>query len=114
MESQEIYKTEVQHMEQVEAEFRSKTQAYKNRLGKRSDEQIAVHEAQRILSSEIAKSYIKHQTIGTLKALSFVQLSREQTKVRRTALQVFRKATTPGLALLALKSTVHYKIGARA
>jgi len=77
MESQEIYKTEVAHMEQVEAEFRSKTQAYKIRLGKRSDEAIAVHEAQRILSSEVAKSYIKQQTVGTLvqSASSFIQMS---------------------------------------
>jgi len=114
MESKEIEETEAHHLDEVEIEFRQRTQEYKNRLGKRQDEAIAVHEAQRILSSEVAKSYMKHQTIGDLQLPSFVQLSQEQTRVRRTALQVFRKATTPGLALLALKSTVHYKSGVQA
>merc|ERR1719198_1852431 len=81
-EAQEIYKTAVTYMEQVESEFRGKTQAYKIRLGKRSDEAIAVHEAQRILSSEIAKSYIKAQAIGK-SASSFIQVTQEKTAARR-------------------------------
>jgi hypothetical protein len=65
LEAQEIYKTESAALESLEAEFRSKTQAYQTRLSKRTDEGIAVHEAQRILSSEVAKSYIKQQSVGT-------------------------------------------------
>merc|ERR1719456_1156413 len=115
MESKEIYKVEVAHMEQIEAEFRAKTQAYKVRLGKRSDEAIAVHEAQRILSTEIAKTYIKAQGIGQVGkggAASFIQMSQEKTAARRKVLHLFKTAQTPGLALLALRSTVHIRSGA--
>merc|ERR1719359_292213 len=111
MEAKEIYKQMVEHMEKVEAEFRGKTQAYKIRLGKRSDEAIAVHEAQRILSSEIAKSYIKAQKIGS-SASSFIQVSQEKTAARRKVMHIFKNAKTPGLALLALRSTVHIRSGA--
>merc|ERR1719345_669406 len=100
MESKEIHKAQVNHMKQVEAEFRGKTQAYKIRLGKRSDEAIAVHEAQRILSSEIAKSYIKAQTIGSKgSAASFIQMSQETTAVRRTVLQILKSGNSPVLSL---------------
>jgi len=111
MEAKEIYKQMVEHMEKVEAEFRGKTQAYKIRLGKRSDEAIAVHEAQRILSSEIAKSYIKAQAIGK-SASSFIQVTQEKTAARRKVMHLFKNAKTPGLALLALRSTVHIRSGA--
>jgi len=100
MESKEIHKAQSNHMKQVEAEFRGKTQAYKIRLGKRSDEAIAVHEAQRILGSEIAKSYIKKQSVGGAALVQWKKVS-----------HVLRSATTPGLALLALKSTRHFRIG---
>jgi hypothetical protein len=113
MEAKEIYKVEVEHMEGVEAEFRGKTQAYKVRLGKRSDEAIAVHEAQRIMSSEMAKSYIKGQTVGNVKgAASFIQMSQEKNAARRKVIHLFKTAQTPGLALVALRSTVHIRHGA--
>jgi len=102
MESKEIHKAQVNHMKQVEAEFRGKTQAYKIRLGKRSDEAIAVHEAQRILGSEIAKSYVKKQSVGS----GFVQWKKVS--------HVLRHATSPGLVLLALRSTVHFRSGSTA
>jgi len=109
MESKEIYKTEIEHVKQVETEYRVRTRAYKVRLGKRMDEAMAVHEAQRTLTGELAKSYIKQQSIG-----SFLQFSMEKKAVRRKALQVFTKAKTAGLALLALRSTVHFKSGVSA
>lgn len=55
LESQQIFKEETLHMKELEKDFREKTWAYKVRLGKRSDEAIAIHEAQRILTSEVAK-----------------------------------------------------------
>jgi hypothetical protein len=73
MEAKDIFKAETAHLAQVEAEYRGKTQAYKIRLAKRSDEAVAVHEAQRIMSSEVAKSYIKEQSLGG--PPSFVQVS---------------------------------------
>merc|ERR1719238_1947052 len=89
LESEEIYKTEVEHMEQVETEFRLKTQNYKIRLGERADEAIAVHEAQRLLSSEVAKSYVKIQSgvpgVPASSAASFLQLSQKKIQSRRKA-----------------------------
>jgi hypothetical protein len=72
VEAKDIKKSETAHYDQVEAGYRGKTQAYKIRLGKRSDEGVAVHEAQRIMSTELAKSYIKQQSIGSA---SFLQVS---------------------------------------
>merc|ERR1719487_3167491 len=85
MEAQEIHEGAVQHLDRVELEFRERTQAYKIRLRKRSDEAIAVHEAQRILASEVAKSYAKSGSIGTVdkSAASFIQMSQEKTVARR-------------------------------
>jgi hypothetical protein len=119
-ESGEIFKAQEEHQKGVETEYRVKTQAYKIRLGKRADESIAVHEANRILSSDVSKSYIKKQTIGTVgkkgkpkgKAASFLQLSQKRAAVRRTALRVLKSATTPGLAALAVRSSLHFRIGA--
>mmetsp|Transcript_96825 Transcript_96825/g.153316 ORF Transcript_96825/g.153316 Transcript_96825/m.153316 type:complete len:715 (-) Transcript_96825:54-2198(-) len=110
MEAKDIFKAETEHLEQVEAEYRGKTQAYKIRLGKRSDEAIAVHEAQRIMASEVAKGYIKQQTIGTTgNGTFFLQYAQEKHKVMRKAIQVLKVAPTPGLALLAMKTTVHFR-----
>jgi len=100
LESKEIYKTEVPHMEEVETEFRVRTQAYKIRLGKRADEAIAVHEARRMLSSDLSKEFIKQASLpggkfkwgqgSSSKAASFLQLS-----------------WSPGVSLLAIRSKVH-------
>jgi len=108
LEAQAIHKTEVEHLEEVETEFRLKTLQYKLRLSKRMDEAIAVHEAQRVMSNDFTKQLIKRQTIGTI---DFLQ---EERRVRHTAFQIFKRSPTPGLALLALKSMVHFKHGAKA
>jgi len=131
LEAQEIYKAEVAHLETIESEFRRKTQNYKVRLGKRSDEAIAVHEAQRILGADVAKEYIKVQGIGAAgkgpavvrvaqgkwkvqaKKDSFLDIMHKKAAVRRKALKVIRSATTPGLALLALRTTVHFRSWSR-
>jgi hypothetical protein len=133
VQAKDIFNAETEHLEQVEAEYRGKTQAYKIRLGKRSDEAMAVHEAQRVMQTEVAKGYIKKQTVGTLDTAiadtdtnpetlatmqsneairnqeSFLQFAQEKHKVTRKAIQVLKVAPTPGLALLALKSTVHLR-----
>jgi len=110
LESQQIFKEETLHMKELEKDFREKTWAYKVRLGKRSDEAIAIHEAQRILTSEVAKKFIKAQSIGSVSssAASFIH-SKEQAALRRKAVHVLKHATTPGLALLVLKSSAHLK-----
>lgn len=107
VEAQEILKVESDHMEEIEGVFRGKTQGYKIRLGKRADEAIAVHEARRILGSDVAKSYIKSQTVGTV----FLQFSQEKRVVARKAIKVIKSATSPGLALLAMRSMVHVRHG---
>lgn len=96
-------------MELIEKDFRQKTFHYRVRLGERQDEMTATHEASRILSSEAAKSYIKKQSIGivTPSAAGFAQ-----SRVRRKALHVLSRATTPRLALLVLQSSAHVKHGA--
>merc|ERR1719502_227195 len=113
IESEEVHKAQSEHQKGVETEWRIKTQNYRIRLGKRSDEAIAVHEACRILTTDVAKSYIKAQSIGTYKkeekkAASFLQLS-QTAGVQRTALDVLKKATTPSLALLAIRTTLHFR-----
>jgi|Transcript_95016 hypothetical protein len=107
LEAQAIHKAEVEHLEEVESEYRIKTRAYKLRLSKRMDEGIAVHEARRVMSNEFTKRLIKRQTVGTI---DFLQ---EERRVRHAAFHIFKQSPTPGLALLALKSTVHYKHGAK-
>jgi hypothetical protein len=110
MEAKDINKAETEHMEQVEAEYRGKTQAYKIRLGKRSDEAVAVHEAQRIMQTEETRGYIKQQTVGSAdNHVFFLQEAQEKHKVMRKAIQVMKVAPTPGLALLAMKTTLHLR-----
>jgi len=108
-ETKDILKAEEEHLAKITAEFRGKTQSYKVRLIKRSDEAMAVHEAKRLLNSEVAKSLVKQQTVGTVAAAaSFIQLKQEDRRaVQRKALYVLKHATTPGLALLAIQSTTH-------
>lgn len=111
LQAKEVFKTETEHLATVESDYRRRTQEYKTRLQTRTDEAIALHEAQRILGSEVAKSYMD---TGKFQNISFVQVSQQKIEVRRKALHVFSTAPTPALALLALKSTVHYKIGTQA
>jgi len=108
MQSKQIYKSETEHMEHVTVEYRQRTQAYKDRLAKRSDEAIAVHEARRILSSDIAKAYIKHQTIGSSAASLLQHVLRKNAVWRKKSVwqKGLRKGSTHGLSLLALRSTV--------
>jgi len=111
LQAKEVFKTETEHLATVESDYRRRTQEYKTRLRTRTDEAIALHQAQRILASEVAKSYMD---TGKFQGISFVQVSQQKIEVRRKALHVFSTAPTPALALLALKSTVHYKIGTQA
>jgi hypothetical protein len=108
LEAQAIHKSEVEHLEEVESEFRLKTQEYKVRLRKRMDEAVAIHEARRIMAHEFTGKIIKRQTIGTI---DFLQ---EKRQIRRTALQIFKRSPTPGLALMALRSSVHIRHRAKA
>lgn len=96
--AEDLLANTVKHKESVEAEFQSKTRAYKARAIKRSDETIAVKEGIRVLTSETAKMMMGKQSIGTP---DFLQLS--QTS-RKKALYVIHRATSPGLALLALRA----------
>lgn len=109
-----IYKNEAAHILKLETEYKDRTRAYMIRLAKRTDEAIAVHEARRVLGSDIAKAFIKKQRIGILgkaAAASLSQLAREKSAMRRKALHILKHATTPALALLVLKSTAHFKSG---
>lgn len=113
--SEEIYKTEIEHLEQVETEFRQKTQSYKIRLGERSDEAVAVHEAQRILSSEEAKSYSKLQSIGTPASseATFLQLSKRKSQLWRQTLLSGHEVDTYPLTFLAMRSSARIREGSR-
>jgi len=114
MEAQEIYKSTTAHVELAEAEYRRRTEAYKVRLGKRFDEAMAVHEAQRVLSKEAVDTYInKEQNVEqTSEAASFIQTCQERKAARLKVKQLFKQTPTSGLALLALKSSVHVRAGA--
>lgn len=117
MRSREIYKTQVQYRSELEDTYRRKTQAYKIRLSQRSDEVVAVHEARRMLNTDIAKRYIAQQANGTRNANAngahniIALQGREKAAVRRKAIHVLKRATSPGMALLALEATVHFKKG---
>lgn len=109
MEAQEIYKSEVEHLSGLEQQHRQRTEAYKIRLSKRADEATAVTEAQRILGSEMAKSVIKKQTIGSSLiengASSLLQVTLEKTAVWS---KVSRTRPT-GLAFMEMSATIHRK-----
>jgi chromosome segregation ATPase len=96
--AEDLLANTMEHKKDVEAEFQSKTRAYKARAVKRSDETVAVKEGIRVLTSETAKMMMGKQSIGTA---DFLQISQQS---RRKALYVIHRATSPGLALLALRS----------
>jgi len=96
----ELLKGTQEHLEVVKADFDSKTQAFKARAVKRSDETIAVREAIQALTGEAAQRLMSKQTIGTP---DFLQLKQN---THRKVIHVIRSAPTPGLALLAMHTRV--------
>jgi len=96
----ELLKGTKEHLEVVKADFDSKTQSFKARAVKRSDETIAVKEAIQALTGEAAKRLMSKQTIGTP---DFLQLKQD---THAKVIHVIRSAPTPGLALLAMKTRV--------
>jgi hypothetical protein len=127
LEAQELVKVENEHLERIRAAFRVKSAAYDNRLHKRMDENIAIHEASRMLKSYTADQLVAKQSIGTTtdeynKRMSTDPLQKHAAKMANTFLQIQkrslrkrvarllkkgrlpRKVTTPGLVLLAMKS----------
>jgi len=109
----QILEEESKEEKEREIVFRNRTQEYRIRLGKRADEAIAVHEAYRMLSGEVVKSYMDKQTIGTFKQrkAGLAQLRRlalGKASDRRKAAHILKHATSPALALVVLNSTTHF------
>jgi DNA repair exonuclease SbcCD ATPase subunit len=96
----ELLKGTKEHLEVVKADFDTKTQSFKARAVKRSDETVAVKEAIQALTGEAAKRLMSRQTIGTP---DFLQLKQD---THRKVLHVIHSAPTPGLALLAMRTRV--------
>jgi len=96
----ELLKGTKEHLEVVKADFDSKTQSFKARAVKRSDESTAVKEAIQALTGEAAQRLMSKQTVGTP---SFLQLRQE---THRKVIHVIQSAPSPGLALLALRTRV--------
>lgn len=89
-----------EHLDVVKADFDSKTFSFKARAVKRSDETIAVKEAITALTGEAAQRLMSSQTIGTA---NFLQL---QQQTHHKVMHLVHSATSPGLALLALRTRV--------
>lgn len=113
LQSRRLHEKQVAHRAEIESVNREKTSAYKKRLIARSDEVIAIHNAQRMLQSEVAKDYMKKQGIGKVGNISGIrdapvksalQISHEKLEMMQKVLHVMRHANTPGLALMALKA----------
>jgi septal ring factor EnvC (AmiA/AmiB activator) len=95
MQSQLVAATEMlrvtgEQLHEVEAAFAAKTQNFKIRAGKRSDEIIAVQEAHQILQSDAMAGLKPLQTIGSP---DFMQLGIQRT-VKGRAAQVLAKAAS--------------------
>jgi len=96
----ELLKGTEEHLEVVKTDFDSKTQSFKARAVKRSDETTAVKEAIQALTGEAAQRLMSRQTVGTP---NFLQLRQE---THRKVIHVIQSAPSPGLALLALRTRV--------
>lgn len=96
----ELLKGTEEHLEVVKTDFDSKTQSFKARAVKRSDETTAVKEAIQALTGEAAQRLMSSQTVGTP---DFLQLRQE---THRKVIHVIQSAPSPGLALLALRTRV--------
>lgn len=65
IEAKELFKSEVAHAEEIMMAFRVETQAYKQRLGKRLDETVAVQSAKRMLRTAALESAPRLLGIGS-------------------------------------------------
>jgi len=92
---------------QTDAEKVQKTNEYRARTWKRSDELTAVQEAQQILTSEAAQRIMAGENWTA--PPDFLQITKANcAATRRKALHLLKKSTTPGLALLAIRSQTNY------
>lgn len=102
LEENALNKVAKEQLSQAKKVFAEKSKAYKVRLAKRSDEVVAVREASALLTSDEAQRLLVNGTMGTPD--SFLQIGQA---TRRRAIHVVHSATTPGLALLALRTQTH-------
>lgn len=96
--AQTLLKVTVENLAEVEAQYVRKTEGYKERLKKRSDEIMAVREAAQLLTSDAAQRLMAADGGGS--AESFFQVSQQGGG---KFLRLLKNANSPAVALLALK-----------
>lgn len=97
--NEELFKVTTADLKTMQAEETTKTAAYKERVASRSDEIMAVRQAAQVLTSDTA-SQILAKDKAEKKAASFLQVASK----RRRAKRLLKEASSPGLALAAMRS----------
>lgn len=105
-----LLKVTIEGLEELEADYSSKRKAFSDRTHDRSDELDAIRNAAQALTSDTAQTLLNHQKEKEedqedKEAANFLQTEKASTRtasIRRKALGILRRSTTPGMALLAL------------
>jgi len=134
----EILQATQDQLDEVNAQFKARTDNYKVREGKRSEELKALQQAIHLLTSDAAKHFKQLQTIGEVEddkedtvsgdaapgddpagndsddePPTFIQTQVAQGLARRKAIALVKSTRSPGLVLLALRAQTRVKSQAR-